>query len=163
MIPIQNIYYMLSYAFQVLNAQGYKEMATEDFHNVADLSAAILCKGVSLQIKRGLGREYIEKTESLSALRGRIDLSESIKTRSVLRQRLVCSFDDFSVNTPMNQILKATMILLLYGDISKLRKKELRRLLVYFGEVDTADIPARPVLSAISTRNFGKKARWCWA
>lgn len=140
MIPIQNIYYMLSYAFQVLNAQGYKEMATEDFHNVADLSAAILCKGVSLQIKRGLGREYIEKTESLSALRGRIDLSESIKTRSVLRQRLVCSFDDFSVNTPMNQILKATMILLLYGDISKLRKKELRRLLVYFGEVDTADI-----------------------
>ena len=86
-------------------------MATEDFHNVADLSAAILCKGVSLQIKRGLGREYIEKTESLSALRGRIDLSESIKTRSVLRQRLVCSFDDFSVNTPMNQILKATMIL----------------------------------------------------
>ena len=31
MIPIQNIYYMLSYAFQVLNEQGYKSVATEHF------------------------------------------------------------------------------------------------------------------------------------
>ena len=140
MIPIRNIYYMLSYAFQVLNAQGYKEMATEDFHNVADLCAAILCKGVSLQIKQGLGREYIEKTEPLSALRGRIDISESIKTRAMLRQRLVCSYDDFSVNFPLNQIIKSTMMLLLHGDIDKKRKQELRRLLVYFGEVDAPDI-----------------------
>ena len=48
MIPIQNIYYMLSYAFQVLNEQGYKSVATEHFENVADLCAAILIKGLSL-------------------------------------------------------------------------------------------------------------------
>ena len=29
MIRIQNIYYMLSYAFQVLNEDGYKQVATE--------------------------------------------------------------------------------------------------------------------------------------
>ena len=44
MIPIRNIYYMLSYAFQVLNEQGYRKIATEQFHNVADLCAAILIK-----------------------------------------------------------------------------------------------------------------------
>jgi 5-methylcytosine-specific restriction enzyme subunit McrC len=131
---------MLSYAFQTLNGQGYRDMATEDFHNVAELCAAILCKGVFLQIKRGLGREYIEKTESLSALRGRIDISESIKTRSMLRQRLVCSYDDFSVNSPLNQIIKSTMLLLLHGDISLKRKKEIRQLLVFFDEVDAPDI-----------------------
>lgn len=49
---------MLSYAFQVLNEQGYKQVATEEFDNVAELCAAILIKGVSLQIKRGLGKEY---------------------------------------------------------------------------------------------------------
>ena len=140
MIPIRNIYYMLSYAFQVLNGQGYREMATEDFHNVAELCAAILCKGVSLQIKRGLGREYIEKTETLSALRGRIDISESIKTRSMLKRQLVCSYDDFSVNNQMNQIIKSTMLLLLHGDILPKRKKEIRTLLAYFGEVDTLDV-----------------------
>ncbi|MEE1046352.1 MAG: 5-methylcytosine-specific restriction endonuclease system specificity protein McrC, partial [Clostridia bacterium] len=44
MIPIQNIYYMLSYAFQVLKEQGYKNVATEHFENMADLCAAILNK-----------------------------------------------------------------------------------------------------------------------
>ena len=63
MIRIQNIYYMLSYAFQVLNEQGYKQVATEEFDNVAELCAAILIKGVSLQIKRGLGKEYVVQSE----------------------------------------------------------------------------------------------------
>ena len=92
MIPVQNIYYMLSYAFQVLSEQGYKSIATEQFDNVADLCAAILSKGVSMQLKRGLGREYIERTESLSVPRGRFEISESIKTRSVLKQQLNQSF-----------------------------------------------------------------------
>ena len=48
MIRIQNIYYMLSYAFQVLNEQGYKQVATEEFDNVVELCVPILIKGVSL-------------------------------------------------------------------------------------------------------------------
>ena len=85
MIPIQNVYYMLSYAFQVLNEQGYKNIATEQFHNVAELCAAILIKGVSLQIKRGLERAYVSETDTLSGIRGKIDLTESIKTQTLLR------------------------------------------------------------------------------
>lgn len=57
MIRIQNIYYMLAYAFQVLHEQGYKDVATEDFENTAELLSAILCRGVSVQIKRGLCRQ----------------------------------------------------------------------------------------------------------
>jgi 5-methylcytosine-specific restriction enzyme subunit McrC len=32
---------MLSYAFQVLNEQGYKNIATEQFNNTGELMAAI--------------------------------------------------------------------------------------------------------------------------
>ena len=140
MIPIQNIYHMLAYAFQVLREQGYKSIATEEFHNVAELCAAILAKGVSGQLKRGLGREYIEQTEALSTVRGRIDISESIKTQSIHKQQLVCSYDEFSVNSYLNRIIKTTMELLLRAGISKARKKELKKLLVFFGEVDPLDV-----------------------
>ena len=51
MIPIQNIYYMLSYAFQTLQAENYKDLATENFHNTAELCAAILDKGIGIQLK----------------------------------------------------------------------------------------------------------------
>lgn len=140
MIPIQNIYHMLAYAFQVLREQGYKSIATEEFHNVAELCAAILAKGISGQLKRGLGREYIEQTEALSTVRGRIDISESIKTQSIHKQQLVCSYDEFSVNSYLNRIIKTTMELLLRADISKARKKELKKLLVFFGEVEPLDV-----------------------
>ena len=140
MIPIQNIYYMLSYAFQVLREQEYQNMATEDFDNVAELCSAILVKGMSVQIKRGLGREYIQKTEPMSTLRGRIEMSESIRSRSMLRKQMVCSYDDFSVNSYMNRIIKTTMELLLRSDISKSRKKELRKILVYLSEVESLDV-----------------------
>ena len=140
MIPVQNIYYMLSYAFKVLNEQGYKSVGTEQFHNVVELCAAILSKGVSLQLKRGLGREYICETEELSSPRGKLDISESIKSQSMQRKKLVCTYDDFSTNSYMNRIIKTTMLILLKSKISTLRKKELRKLLVFFGEVDELDV-----------------------
>lgn len=140
MIPIRNIYYMLSYSFQVLNEQGYKNVATENFHNVADLCAAILIKGISTQLKRGLGQKFIPKTETLSALRGKIDVSESIKTMTMLRNQMVCTYDEFSVNTKVNQIIKATIRLLMRANISKDRKKELRRQLLFFSEVEELDL-----------------------
>lgn len=80
MIPVQNIYYMLSYAFQALQAQNYKDLATVKFHNTAELCAAILDKSISIQLKRGLGRDYVPKSESLSTLQGKLNISESIKT-----------------------------------------------------------------------------------
>lgn len=140
MIPVQNVYYMLSYAFQVLNEQGYKNIATEEFNNTAELLAAILAKGISLQLKRGLGREYIEETDTLSSLRGRIEIAESIKTQTMLKKQMVCTYDDFSVNSSMNQIIKSTVELLLKADIAKSRKKELRKLMVFFSEVDSIDL-----------------------
>ena len=140
MIPVQNIYYMLAYAFQVLNENGYKDIEIEQFDNVGELCAAILAKGVTLQLKRGLGKEYIPQTEPLSSLRGKIDIAESIMTQSMLRKQLVCTYDDFTVNSYMNRILKSTMELLIRSDISKARKKELRKLLVFFGDVEPLNV-----------------------
>lgn len=140
MIPVQNVYYMLAYAFQVLNEDGYRNVATEQFNNVAELCAAILTKGVSLQLKHGLGRDYISETETLSGLRGKIDITESIKTQTMLRRQMVCTYDEFSVNTYMNRIIKTTMLKLLHADIDKARKKEIRKLLVFFDEVQELDV-----------------------
>ena len=131
---------MLSYAFQMLNEQGYKNLATEDFGNTGDLCAAILIRGISYQLKRGLGREYISETDTISAIRGKIEITESIKNQSMIRSQMVCTYDEFSVNSPLNQIIKSTVMLLLKADIAKFRKKELRKLMVYFADVSTVDV-----------------------
>lgn len=140
MIPVKNIYYMLSYAFQMLNEQGYKNLATEDFENAGDLCAAILIRGISYQLKRGLGREYISETDTISAIRGKIEITESIKNQSMIRSQMVCTYDEFSVNSKLNQIIKSTVMLLLKADIARSRKKELRKQMVYFSDVATVDV-----------------------
>ena len=131
---------MLSYAFQILQEKGYSNIATEDFDNAAELFSAILSKGISLQLKRGLNKDYIEVREPLSAIKGKIDISDSIKTRSVMKSQLICSYDEFSENSYFNRILKTTVLLLLKADISKSRKKELKNLMMYFSNVDVLDV-----------------------
>lgn len=146
MIPIKNVYYMLSYAFKILNKQGYKKVATEKFDNFADLCSAILINGTSSLIKKGLGREYVLKTETTAAIKGKIDISSSIKEQSMIKRRLVCEYDEFSENSYMNRIIKTTMLKLLHADIAKERKNakernnKLRKLLMYFANVDVLDV-----------------------
>lgn len=137
MIRIQNIYYMLAYAFQILSQQSYASCTTETFENTADLLSAILVKGIETQIKRGLGRTYTEESQPLSGLRGKISIAESIKQQTLIQQQLVCTYDVFSVDFYMNRILKTTMEWLLRADLPRARKKKLQNLLLYFQEVGT--------------------------
>lgn len=140
MIPIRNIYYMLAYAFQVLNPQGYKQVSVEQFDNVLEMLSSVLARGVSIQIKRGIGKGYLERIEPLCLPRGRFEISESIKTNCIHKNHLVCSYDIFSENIYINRIIKSTLELLIRSDISKSRKKELCRLLVYFSDVSSLDV-----------------------
>ena len=131
---------MLSYAFRVLNEKSYKKIEVENFENVAELLSEILAIGVSKQIKQGLVKDYVEVSETTSSVKGKINITESINEQSVIKGQLNCSYDEFSVNCNLNQILKATMNLLIKSDISKTRKKKLKNLLMYFGEVDLIDV-----------------------
>lgn len=140
MIPIQNIYYMLSYAFRTLTKQGYREMSTEKFSNTADLMTEILIAGISQQLKRGLGRAYIEQMEDIPVIRGRVNITESLKRQTMINRKLSCVYDDFSVNNSKNRIIKSTALLLLGADVAKQRKSRLRKLLVYFDKVELIDL-----------------------
>ena len=70
---------MLTYAFKELRHNNYEYIAGENFDNIYDLFAEILSKGVSYLLKQGLHKEYILKEDSLSTLRGKLNLQGTIK------------------------------------------------------------------------------------
>ena len=131
---------MLSYAFYSLNDDKYNKIQTEEFENTSDLFAEILAIGVAKQIKQGLVKDYIDVMETTSSIRGKIEITESINSQSFLKKQLTCTYDEFSVNCYLNQILKSTMNLLLKSDIPTSRKKKLKNILRYFSEVDWIDL-----------------------
>ena len=139
-ILIKNIYYMLSYAFMTLNQGGYEDVEKEEFDNIHNLLAAILAKGVGRQLKQGLYREYISGKESLTTIRGKIDLPGTIRNSQARKHELVCEFDELSENNLLNQILKTTALLLMkQGDVDSEHKDNLKKEMLFFSNVDTID------------------------
>lgn len=139
-ILIKNIYHMLSYAFTDLNQGDYRKLASEKFDNVHNLFAAILVKGISRQLKQGLYREYLDRIESVTTMRGKIDVNGTIKSCVSRKRMLMCEYDELSENNLLNQILKTTlMILLKNSNVSITYKTDLKKELMFFSSVDTLD------------------------
>lgn len=135
-IAIRNIYVMMAYAFRAIRNQGHDRIATEPFAHLHDLFAEILVRGVGQQVKRGLHRDYLERSDALATVRGRIDVTATIATRSTTRGRLVCNFDEYEPDTPHNRALKSIIVLLIrHGDVVTPRRDALRRLLPYLDAV----------------------------
>ncbi|MDO4856912.1 MAG: 5-methylcytosine-specific restriction endonuclease system specificity protein McrC [Thermoguttaceae bacterium] len=135
-ILIKNIYYMLSYAFQILKQEDYKQVAGESFEKIHDLFAEILLKGISRQIKQGLYREYVPASEELPVLRGKLNLGGTICLKVQQKQKLACDFDEFSEDNLYNRILKLTIYCLSRTpEVEAGRRMALKKLLVLFSGV----------------------------
>ena len=139
-IKIHNIYYMMAYAFKSLDKTCFNKVLSEEFENCKELCAEILYIGISEQIKRGLSRDYIPITEELSILKGKIDITSSLNKLSIQKQRLYCTYDEFSENSLLNRIIKSTVFLLLKSEITKERKKKLRSVMIFFENVNLIDL-----------------------
>ena len=53
---------------------------------------------------------------------------------------MICTYDKFSTNSYMNQIVKSTISLLLRSDITNAGKKELRKWMIYFSGMKELDV-----------------------
>lgn len=139
-IFIKNIYYMLSYAFTPLNQGGYEDVEKEEFDNIHNLLAVILSKGISRQLKQGLYREYIGRTEDVATMRGKIEMQGTIANKLARKRVLTCEFDELSENNLFNQIIRTTVMLLLrHQDVKADNKAELKKEMLFFSNVDTID------------------------
>ena len=140
-IFIKNIYYMLAYAFATLKESTYEDIAKEPFDNIHNLFAAILARGIGLQLKQGLYREYINRVEDLPVVRGKIDMPGTIRNRLARHMAVTCDYDELSEDNLLNQILKATVQLLLkQKDVAHKYKAVLRQEMLFFSNVADLDL-----------------------
>lgn len=131
---------MLSYAFQTLNQENYEDVAVESFDEMYDLLVAILAKGIGIQLKQDLYREYINRQEELPVMRGKINMPGTIKNRLAHERVLTCDFDELSENNLFNQIIKTTVTLLLRNAKVKFEyKDDLKKKMLFFSNVDTLE------------------------
>jgi len=153
-IPIRNIYFLLCYAWNSLEEGQVVLVSHEDCKTLAELFARVLDGGVTHLLKRGLDRGYITEEEDTSSLRGKLDVSVTIK-RNLLRQsRVHCVIDSFSYDVTHNRIVKATLRnLARCKDLDRNLRDRLLRLYRRLHEVSDIDLSTKVFGSVQLHRN----------
>ena len=109
MIPVRNWWHMLLYAWDLVEFEDRFETEFEDAPDLRALLTKILVFLIKHQIRRGLRGDYVERSEELQGVRGRIDFGETLRGLSMYRGRLHCEYEEFTLNVPRNQIVRSTL------------------------------------------------------
>lgn len=107
-VSLGNLFRMLEYAydlasFRLLEGQIESQTLADLFERLANILALRVLK----RARRGLYRAYVPQAETLSTLRGRLDLSQA--GRRPGRVSLPCHFEEHTPDVEENQILAWTL------------------------------------------------------
>jgi len=108
-IPIRNVYYLLSYAWDLLEEARELAVGIEDIPRVEDLLARLLVNGTQRLLRRGIDQGYIPQSDVLATIRGRIDFETSTRRLLLEHGKVQCNFEEFLPDLLHNRILKETL------------------------------------------------------
>jgi 5-methylcytosine-specific restriction enzyme subunit McrC len=75
--------------------------------DLLELFAGCYLQALVREARRGLPRAYIREDDDLTALRGRWNPIRQYSVLAARPNRLACAYDEFSLDTPLNHMLKA--------------------------------------------------------
>lgn len=108
-VPVENIFYLLSYAWNLLDEMEDVRVEAEQLPSSADLLARLLITGTSRLLRRGIDQGYLPKTEVLNTIRGRVDFSASYRRLLFHQARVQCDFEEFLPDVLHNRILRSVL------------------------------------------------------
>jgi 5-methylcytosine-specific restriction enzyme subunit McrC len=123
-IPIQNIYYLLCYAWNKLEEGKVVDVHSLNSTRLVDLFAKVLLGGTRHLIQRGFDRGYLPFSEETGRIRGKISFASSLKKNLLVHGRAHCEFDELDYNVLHNRILKTTIAHLILADGLDIQLKE---------------------------------------
>lgn len=108
-IPIENIYFLLCYAWNKLDEKDQVNVSIDDKTDLLNLFAKVLISVTKIILKRGIDKNYIDHSEELAGVKGKVQVSQTLKSNLLFKQRTICTYDDFSSNILSNRILVTTI------------------------------------------------------
>ena len=109
-VPVENLYYLLCYAWNHLEAVRLVDVDSVVGRTPDELFARMLEDGVAALLKRGLDRDYVGERDDLRMPRGKLDLTSTMKRNLLRQQRVACDFDEFQGDVLHNRLIKSTLL-----------------------------------------------------
>jgi 5-methylcytosine-specific restriction enzyme subunit McrC len=109
-IPVANIYYLLCYAWDVLDERdSIADVDSQQSTELLTLFARVLNSGTRRLLRRGLDRGYLQRQETIAGIRGKIVLAPTLRGDLLRHGRAACEWDELEYNTLPNRLIKTTL------------------------------------------------------
>ncbi len=108
-IPIQNMYYILCYAWGMGEMRGKVNVGVERCDSIANLLVHVLINATDDLLKRGLSQGYTVYGEKMNGIKGKINIGETLKLGRYRQGKMYCNYDELSSNILVNQIIYSTL------------------------------------------------------
>jgi 5-methylcytosine-specific restriction enzyme subunit McrC len=154
MIAVKNIYYLLLYAWDVFDEGTMASVDVEPDTDLLSLLSSVLVRGIDRLLRRGLDRGYLNVSEEIAGVRGKCDLSATIKANLLTRGRTVCQYDELSYDVLHNQILKATLRHLLSTELAPALRPRVRTAYLRLPHVHSIQLSRRTFKNVQLHRNI---------
>lgn len=108
-IPIQNIYYLLCYAWDNLAEADRIKVDIDKYSDPLNMLSHLYLRATEMLFKRGLDKSYRSTADIYYGIKGKIEFKESLKRNLFSQGKAVCTFDTFDEDITINQIVKAVL------------------------------------------------------
>ena len=139
----------------VLDLKLYDDGATnvkKSSDSILEILIKLFCQKLWQCIHKGMVGRYECRSEHLTLLRGRVSVVEQARHNLARPDRLACIFDEFSVNNPLNQVLKAALRVLSNVTKTQENQRNIAELIFCFQDVDDIAPSAITWKSAVTDR-----------
>ena len=111
-IPVRNIWLLLLYASELFrHLDSSSRAGVEDNpDDIPDLIAEILAREVERRLARNLSMGWRTRQADITRVRGRVDLRRTETRRLLERGRVACRFDELTLDTPRNRLVRAALV-----------------------------------------------------
>ncbi len=141
MIPIDNLYYLLCYAWDVLPERGYVNVGVSSSPAVLELLTNLLTSHLARQLKAGLPKRYQPVEEPYAGVKGQLLFAETLRNQVLRTGKAVCRYDELTFNQPVNQILKTTLRRIAHTKgLAKLLRQRVLQLVYRLAEVNEIEL-----------------------
>ena len=103
--------------------------------SILELFIHLFIEEVEKIVKKGLIYKYVDKNENLNVFKGKLDINSHIKYNFSHKERFFMKFDEFSVNSLENIIIKLTIQKLKKISINPKNKESLNKIGYYFENI----------------------------
>jgi 5-methylcytosine-specific restriction enzyme subunit McrC len=109
-IPIRNLWLLMLYASDLFRSRGAGKVGLEDSPDeLPDLVAEILARAVETRLRRHLSFGYRTRNAVINRVRGRINVLATERHQWLARGRVVCRFDELTIDTPRNRFVRVAL------------------------------------------------------